>query len=85
MNNCKKNWQTDLLNASLEDFKEYFKYLTIEKKSSSSSIRIDRFAIEYYRNEITFKEYSPYAKAIEARREEREKNQIDYRLLSRIF
>ena len=27
-----KNWQTDLLTATLEDFKEYFKYLMIEKK-----------------------------------------------------
>jgi len=44
--NLQKNWQTDLLNATLEDFKEYFKYLTIEKKSSSSSIQIARFAIE---------------------------------------
>jgi hypothetical protein len=40
--NLQKNWQTDLLNATLE----YFKYLTIEKKSSSPSIRIARFAIE---------------------------------------
>ena len=50
-----KNWQTDLLTATLEDFKEYFKYLIIEKKSSSSSIRIARFSIEYYRNEIALK------------------------------
>ena len=50
-----KNWQTDLLTATLEDFKEYFIYMTIEKKSSSSSIRIARFSIEYYRNEITLK------------------------------
>ena len=50
-----KNWQTDLLTATLEDFKEYFKYLMIEKKSSSSSIRIARFSIEYYRNEIALK------------------------------
>ena len=53
--NLQKNWQTDLMNATLEDFKEYFKYLTMEKKSSSSSIRIARFSIEYYRNEIALK------------------------------
>ena len=27
--NFQKNWQTDLLKATLEDFKEYFKYLTM--------------------------------------------------------
>ena len=43
------------MTATLEDFKEYFKYLIIEKKSSSSSIRIARFSIEYYRNEIALK------------------------------
>ena len=43
------------MNASLEDFKEYFKYLSIEKKTSNSSIRIARFSIEYYRNEIALK------------------------------
>jgi integrase/recombinase XerD len=53
--NLQKNWETDLLTATLEDFKEYFKYLIIDKKSSSSSIRIARFAIEYYRNEIALK------------------------------
>jgi len=50
-----KNWNTDLVNASLEDFKEYFKYLSIEKKTSNSGIRIARFSIEYYRNEIALK------------------------------
>ena len=50
--NLRKNWDTDLLNASLEDFKEYFKYLSIEKNTSNSGIRIARFSIEYYRNEI---------------------------------
>ncbi len=53
--NLRKNWDTDLLNASLEDFKEYFKYLSIEKKTSNSGIRIARFSIEYYRNEIALK------------------------------
>ncbi len=43
------------MNASLEDFKEYFKYLSIEKKTSNSGIRIARFSIEYYRNEIALK------------------------------
>jgi hypothetical protein len=50
-----KKWQTDLLTSTLEELKEYFKYLMIDKKSSSSSIRIARFSIEYYRNEISLK------------------------------
>ena len=53
--NLRKNWDTDLLNASLEVFKEYFKYLSIEKKTSNSGTRIARFSIEYYRNEIALK------------------------------
>jgi integrase/recombinase XerD len=51
----KKNGHTDLLNASVEDFTDYFKYLTVEKQTSSSTIRISRFSIEYYRNEIALK------------------------------
>lgn len=43
-----------LAEADGEQFKNYFHFLTNEKKVSTSTIRIARFAIEYYRNEIAF-------------------------------
>ena len=41
--------------ADKEQFHRYFQYLTVERKVSESTVRIARFAIEYYRNEILLK------------------------------
>ena len=48
----KKTEKVLISEANREQFQNYFQYLTKEKKVSDSTIRIARFAIEYYRNEV---------------------------------
>lgn len=50
-----KNDLVSIDRASFEQIKKYFLFLTLEKKVSDSAIRVCRFAIEYYRNEIVLK------------------------------
>lgn len=51
-----KNMSMNIENATEEDLKDYFLYLTNTKKISVSSIRMRRFAIEFYFQEILMKE-----------------------------
>ncbi len=47
--------KTSISEASKEQIHAYFQYLTTERKVSDSTIRIARFSIEFYRNEIALK------------------------------
>ncbi|MDX1959752.1 MAG: tyrosine-type recombinase/integrase [Leptospiraceae bacterium] len=52
----KKNLPLEKVKES--DLKEYFLYITVSKKESSSSVRIKRFALEFYFREILHKTIS---------------------------
>jgi len=51
-----KNLSMNIEQATEEDLKDYFLYLTNTKKVSVSSIRMRRFAIEFYFQEVLMKE-----------------------------